>query len=122
MIHLAAFADVRRASETETPTGKSKAMALEYEQVPCHVAAVTDSNPTTRTEAAQDALNIGAYAWFPLVWKKPETEEPIPVTIMRGDTIEVGSQTWIATADQDPDQPDPTRVRVRVHRPHGGGK
>lgn len=122
--HLNAFAVVKRVQKSNTPTGKTTSLVVVYNQIPCHVAPVSDTNPTTQSigGGSQDLMTLRGYAWFPLEWPDARTGQPdmTPVEIQLGDIIETGGQEWRATTDEDPEQDIPTRKRVRIDRPHNG--
>ncbi len=119
-MHLNATAVVKRVTHASNATGQANTLVTVYDQIPCHVAPVSDSNPTTRSVGgAQDQMNLRGYAWFPLEWPDERVGPALAtVNILIGDIIETGGQEWRATTDEDPAQDVPTRIRVRIDRPH----
>lgn len=119
-LHLGTLATVKRVSKTNNSTGTSSTSVLIYDQIPCHLAPISDTNPTVTTnENASTSLVQRAYGFFPLEWVDERVGgSPLSVQINRGDIIEVDGQKWRASSDQDPAQNFETRRRVTLANPH----
>lgn len=121
--HLDGTALVQRGVDSDTPTGKSRAQATIYQDIPCHIDATTSSNPTSTEEVDHGVsdLDFRAYLWLPTEWldaTQPDPKPTIPVVIKLGDAITVEGKQWLAITDEDPSSGFRGRVRVRVGRTH----
>lgn len=119
-LHLGVVAVVSRVVKANNSTGTSSSTVIVYDQIPCNIAPVTDSNPTVQqNQNTTSVLQQRGFAWFPLEWVDERVGGAAgSVVIQRGDIIEVDGQKWRASMDQDPAQVYETRRRVAVNKPH----